>query len=69
MHALIAAADPVTGETLSDRDICNDLLIFMLAGHDTTATALTYALWELGRHPRHRRTGSPRRSPSSATAN
>ena len=50
MHALIAAADPVTGETLSDRDICNDLLIFMLAGHDTTATALTYALWELGRH-------------------
>jgi cytochrome P450 len=51
VHALIAAVDPETGETLSDRDICNDLLIFMLAGHDTTATALTYALWELGHHP------------------
>jgi cytochrome P450 len=51
VHALIAAADPVTGETLSDEDICNDLLIFMLAGHDTTATALTHALWALGRHP------------------
>ena len=36
---------------LSDDDICNDLLIFMLAGHDTTATALTYALWALGHDP------------------
>ena len=23
----------------------------MLAGHDTTATTLTYALWALGAHP------------------
>jgi cytochrome P450 len=51
VHALIAAADdPETGQALSDDDICNDLLIFMLAGHDTTATALTYALWALGHH-------------------
>ena len=51
VKALLAAADPDTGQTLSDDDICNDLLIFMLAGHDTTATTLTYALWQLGRHP------------------
>ena len=51
VHALIAATDPETGRSLSDDDICNDLLIFMLAGHDTTATALTYALWALGHHP------------------
>ncbi|MGD9618921.1 MAG: cytochrome P450 [Mycolicibacterium sp.] len=51
VHALAAATDPDTGQPLSDQDICNDLLIFMLAGHDTTATALTYALWVLGRHP------------------
>lgn len=51
VHALIAATDPETGQPLSDDDISNDLLIFMLAGHDTTATALTYALWALGRHP------------------
>lgn len=49
VHALIAATDPETGATLSDDDICDDLLIFMLAGHDTTATVLTYALWALGR--------------------
>jgi cytochrome P450 len=48
---LIAATDPDTGRPLSDEDICNEPLIFMLSGHDTTATMLTYALWELGHHP------------------
>jgi cytochrome P450 len=51
VQALIAATDPETGQSLSDEDISNDLLIFMLAGHDTTATALTYSLWVLGHHP------------------
>jgi cytochrome P450 len=51
VQALIAATDPETGRPLSDEDISNDLLIFMLAGHDTTATALTYSLWILGHHP------------------
>jgi len=50
VQALLAARDPETGLAISDEDICNDLLIFMLAGHDTTATALTYALWALGHH-------------------
>ena len=51
VQALIAASDPQTGQPLSDADISNDLLLFMLAGHDTTATALTYSLWILGHHP------------------
>ena len=51
VRALIAATDPETGRPLSDEDIANELLIFMLSGHDTTATMLTYALWELGHHP------------------
>jgi cytochrome P450 len=50
VQALLAATDPETGKSISDDDICNDLLIFMLAGHDTTATALTYALWAMGHH-------------------
>ncbi len=50
VQALLAATDPETGRPLSDDDISNDLLIFMLAGHDTTATALTYSLWVLGHH-------------------
>ncbi|TRW86383.1 cytochrome P450 [Mycolicibacterium sp. 018/SC-01/001] len=50
VRALIEASDPQTGRPLTDEEISNDLLIFMLAGHDTTATALTYALWILGHH-------------------
>jgi cytochrome P450 len=51
VQSLIAAAAPGTGLPISDEDISNELLIFMLAGHDTTATALTYSLWVLGHHP------------------
>ncbi|MCK0175773.1 MULTISPECIES: cytochrome P450 [Mycobacteriaceae] len=51
VRALMAATDPATGQGLSDDAICDELLVFMLAGHDTTATTLTYALWQLGRHP------------------
>ncbi|MGV0713838.1 cytochrome P450 [Mycolicibacterium sp. XJ662] len=50
VQALLTATDPETGRLLSDEDISNDLLIFMLAGHDTTATALTHTLWILGHH-------------------
>jgi len=51
VHALIAASDPATGRALSDNEIRDELIVFMLAGHDTTATTLTYALWALGHHP------------------
>ncbi len=51
VQALLDATDPENGRPISDDDISNDLLIFMLAGHDTTATALTYSLWILGHHP------------------
>ncbi len=50
VHALIAATDPVTGRALSDDEIRDELIVFMLAGHDTTATTLSYAMWALGRH-------------------
>jgi cytochrome P450 len=51
VQALIAASDPATGRALSDDEIRDELTVFMLAGHDTTATTLTYALWPLGHHP------------------
>ncbi|MGO9151915.1 cytochrome P450 [Mycobacterium sp.] len=51
VQALIAATDPETGQSLSDKAIRDELIIFLFAGHDTTATTLTYALWALGRHP------------------
>lgn len=50
VHALIAATDPATGQGLSDDEICAELIVFLVAGHDTTATTLAYALWSLGRY-------------------
>jgi cytochrome P450 len=46
---LVEARD--NGEQLDDAEIRDQVLIFLLAGHDTTALALTFALHLLGRHP------------------
>jgi cytochrome P450 len=51
VQALISARDPATGRELSDAEICGELVVFMIAGHDTTSTTLAYALWALGHHP------------------
>jgi cytochrome P450 len=48
VRALMTAIDPETGKPLPDEEICHELVLFMLAGHDTTSTTLTYALWSLG---------------------
>jgi cytochrome P450 len=51
VRALIEATDPETGRGLTDEEIRDELIVFMGAGHDTTATTLAYTLWQLGRHP------------------
>lgn len=51
VRALMAATDHDTGRPLPDDVICNELIVFIGAGHDTTATTLAYTLWQLGRHP------------------
>lgn len=45
------ARDPETGEPISADEIRDQALIFLLAGHETTAGALTFTLHLLGRHP------------------
>jgi cytochrome P450 len=49
LSLLVEARDGA--EALDDTEIRDQILIFMLAGHDTTAIALTFALHLLGRHP------------------
>ncbi|MGI9568494.1 MAG: cytochrome P450, partial [Desulfobulbia bacterium] len=48
---LLNVKDPITGQTMSDEQIVDNLLTFLLAGFDTTATALTWALYLLSRAP------------------
>ena len=39
------------GESLSESEIRSQLMTFLFAGHETSATALAWALYELGRKP------------------
>ena len=39
------------GDRLSDTELRDQLVTLLLAGHETTATALSWALYELGRDP------------------
>jgi cytochrome P450 len=48
---LLAARDPETGAPMSRQEIRDQVLIFLLAGHETTSTALTFTTYLLGRHP------------------
>lgn len=51
VRLLHEASDPETGAALTAEQIRDELQVFLLAGHDTTATTLTFALWQLGRRP------------------
>ena len=48
---LIAARDPETGRAMDDEQLVDNLLTFYLAGHETTAKALTWTLYLLARSP------------------
>jgi cytochrome P450 len=39
------------GSQMRDEDIRDELITILLAGHETTATALSWALYDLGLHP------------------
>lgn len=49
VRLLLDTADPDTGRPLSQQAVGEELTAFLVAGHDTTATTLTYGLWALGR--------------------
>lgn len=51
LDRLLAARDPETGRAMSDREIVDNLVTFIAAGHETTAQALGWTLDLLARHP------------------
>jgi cytochrome P450 len=48
---LQAAEDPETGEAFSAQEVRDQALMFLLAGHTTTTSALTSTIYLLGRNP------------------
>lgn len=55
LTSLIEARDPETGDSMTDQQIREELVTFMLAGHETTANTLTWALYLLSLCPAERR--------------
>ena len=51
LQQLIAARDPATGEAMPDRLIIDNLVTFLVAGHETTSQALTWSLYLLALFP------------------
>lgn len=47
---LMAARDRETGEAMSDRQVVNEMMTLIIAGHETTASTLNWAWYLLTRH-------------------
>lgn len=48
---MLDSSHPQTGQSLDDVNIRHQILTFLVAGHETTSGALSFALYYLSRHP------------------
>lgn len=51
LDRMLATAHPETGERLSPQNVRRQVITFLVAGHETTSGALSFALYYLARHP------------------
>ncbi|MGW9028303.1 cytochrome P450 [Streptomyces sp. NPDC055722] len=51
LDRMLDTAHPVTGERLAPENIRRQVITFLVAGHETTSGALSFALHYLSRHP------------------
>ncbi|MFK8051441.1 MAG: cytochrome P450 [Woeseiaceae bacterium] len=49
--AIIAARDPATGEGFTEKELIDQIGVFFLAGHETTASVLTWVFFILSQQP------------------
>ena len=47
LQLLLEAEDVKTGEKLTDKEVRDEAMTFVLAGHDTTANLMSWMLWKL----------------------
>ncbi|MDB4958524.1 MAG: cytochrome [Myxococcales bacterium] len=52
LSMLLLARDEEDGTRLSDQQVRDEVMTLLLAGHETTANALTWTWWQLGKNPR-----------------
>lgn len=51
LSAILSARDPESGLPLSPRELRDQVMTFFLAGHETTASALSWSMLLLAQHP------------------
>jgi len=51
LASLLAARDPVTGEKFSRNDLVDQISVLFLAGHETSASVLAWALYLIAKRP------------------
>lgn len=51
LGSMLEGVDKRTGERLSDENITNQLITFLIAGHETTSGTLSFAFYNLLKHP------------------
>jgi cytochrome P450 len=56
LSMLLEARDEDSGEGMDDRQLRDEVMTIFLAGHETTANALSWTFYLLGRHPEVART-------------
>ncbi len=60
---MIAARDPETGRAMSPRDLLHNMQFFIVAGHETTALAVAWAMLMLAAHPEIQDASAARATP------
>jgi len=51
LRNLVDAEDAETGSKLSEEELVENTIIFLVAGSDTTAVTTLYTIWECGKNP------------------
>ncbi|KAJ0160697.1 putative bifunctional reductase [Colletotrichum tanaceti] len=51
LSAMLSGVDPKTGQKMTDDSIIDNLITFLIAGHETTSGMLSFAFYELLGHP------------------
>ncbi|KAK4445413.1 cytochrome P450 [Podospora aff. communis PSN243] len=55
LSAMLDGTDPKTGQKLSDSAIIDNLITFLIAGHETTSGLMSFAFYQLLKHPQYYR--------------
>lgn len=55
LSAMLSGVDSKTGQKMTEESILDNLITFLIAGHETTSGTLSFALYHLIKHPEYYR--------------